>query len=222
MPKKSTTYPAVKSAPKARSSTARQVRIIGGNWKRTPLPVLDAIGLRPTPDRVRETVFNWLTHLFDGDWADVSCLDLFAGTGALGLEAASRGAVRVLLVEENAAVVRQLEMVKDKLRAHQVSIVRSDARSVAQGLQRRLNSPEDRFTLIFLDPPYNAGWLAQMLPLCAELLADNGVLYAEAEGELPGPIAPEWLSGWRVIRADKAGSVFFHLLQRQNLPQNKA
>ena len=74
----------------------QQVRIIGGVWKRTPLPVINAEGLRPTPDRVRETVFNWLNHLLDGGWQRMACLDLFAGTGALGFEAASRGAAKVV------------------------------------------------------------------------------------------------------------------------------
>src|SRR3954447_25545124 len=106
-----------KSAPKnrARAGAPHQVRIIGGQWKRTPLAVLDAEGLRPTPDRVRETVFNWLNHLLDGQWTDIACLDLFAGTGALGFEAASRGAARVLMVEANSAAVRQLEATKAKL-----------------------------------------------------------------------------------------------------------
>ena len=104
----------------------QQVRIIGGIWKRTPLPVLNAEGLRPTPDRVRETVFNWLNHLLDGDWQRVACLDLFAGAGALGFEAASRGAAKVVMVEDNPAAVRQLEVVKTKLKAEQVSIQTSD------------------------------------------------------------------------------------------------
>src|SRR5688572_8341477 len=82
---------------------AQQVRIIGGQWKRTPLAVVGAEGLRPTPDRVRETVFNWLNHLLDGQWDSVACLDLFAGTGALGFEAASRGAGKVVMVESNMA-----------------------------------------------------------------------------------------------------------------------
>src|SRR5437868_8259418 len=86
----------------------QQVRIIGGQWKRTPLPVLDAEGLRPTPDRVRETLFNWLNHLIDGQWANIACLDLFAGTGALGFEAASRGAAKVVLVEASDLAARQL------------------------------------------------------------------------------------------------------------------
>src|SRR3954464_6268242 len=93
----------------ARAVSTHQIRIIGGQWKRTPLPVLDAEGLRPTPDRVRETVFNWLTHLFDGVWEGIDCLDLFAGSGALGFEAASRGAAHVTMVELGTAAVRQLD-----------------------------------------------------------------------------------------------------------------
>ena len=115
---------------------AHQVRIIGGQWKRTPLPVLDAEGLRPTPDRVRETVFNWLNHLFDGAWGQVRCLDLFAGSGALGFEAASRGAARVVMIEANAAAVRQLQATQEKLRATQVSIVRGDAGASATACWR--------------------------------------------------------------------------------------
>jgi 16S rRNA (guanine(966)-N(2))-methyltransferase RsmD len=90
----------------------QQVRIIGGAWKRTPLPVLDALGLRPTPDRVRETVFNWINHQLAGDWDSVDCLDLFAGSGALGFEAASRGARSVTMIDNHAPATRQLELIK--------------------------------------------------------------------------------------------------------------
>src|SRR6476661_11115610 len=92
-------------AAQPRNQSAHQVRIIGGQWKRTPLPVMDAEGLRPTPDRVRETLFNWLDHLLDRDWHGLQCLDLFAGSGGLGLEAASRGAARVQMVESQPAAV---------------------------------------------------------------------------------------------------------------------
>src|SRR6476469_1170465 len=102
MANSSAAKPPRRPAPKPRRThPPQQVRIIGGQWKRTPLPVLDRDGLRPTPDRVRETVFNWLGHLLDGNWATVRCLDLFAGTGALGFEAASRGAQQVTLVESD-------------------------------------------------------------------------------------------------------------------------
>ena len=220
MPKK----PVRKTPPKPhpRPVLARQIRIIGGHWKRTTLPVLDVGGLRPTPDRVRETVFNWLTHLLDGQWSGTTCLDLFAGTGALGLEAASRGAARVMLVDDNAAVARQLETIKEKLQAPQVTILRSDARSAAHGLQRRMNGWSDRFNLIFLDPPYHADWLPQMLPLCADLLAIGGLVYVEAERSLDIADRPDWLAGWKIVRADQAGLVFFHLLQREIMPKIQA
>jgi len=190
----------------------RQVRIIGGQWKRTPLPVLEAEGLRPTPDRVRETLFNWLNHLFDNDWDDKACLDLFAGTGALGFEAASRGAARVTMVESQAAAMRQLLATKDKLKAEQVAVVRGDALASASGMLAR---EAGAFHAIFLDPPYHQEWLPKMLPLCATLLAPGGLVYAEAEFALDGEAAPAWMADWEVVRADRAGMVYFHLLQRK-------
>lgn len=199
-------HPKGKSAP-------HQVRIIGGAWKRTPLPVLVAEGLRPTPDRVRETTFNWLNHLLDGVWHDVHCLDLFAGTGALGFEAASRGAASVLLVEANSPAVRQLEATREKLRASRVDISRGDALTVAQRLASGVHSR--RFKLIFLDPPYGHDWLARILPLCEKLVEDDGLIYAESEVLLESDSGPAWLAPWEVVRADKAGMVFYHLLQRK-------
>lgn len=189
----------------------QQVRIIGGVWKRTPLPVLNVEGLRPTPDRVRETAFNWLNHLLDGDWQRVTCLDLFAGTGALGFEAASRGAAKVVMVEDKPAAVRQLEAAKTKLTAEQVSIRRGNALSMAQELAARTG--DSKFDVIFLDPPYHQDWLRKILPLCRQLLADGGLVYAEAEMPLDADAPPDWLTGWNVVRADKAGMVFYHLLQ---------
>ncbi len=202
---------------------ARQVRIIGGQWKRTPLAVLDAEGLRPTPDRVRETLFNWLNHLLDGGWDRLVCLDLFAGTGALGFEAASRGAASVVMVEDNLAAVRQLETTRTKLKADQVSIRRGDALSAAESLLARGGSG---FDLIFLDPPYHRDWLVKILPVCARLLAAGGLVYAEAEIPLDdfpdAATRPAWLDGWEVVRADKAGMVFYHLLQRKTTPEIQA
>lgn len=192
---------------------SNQVRIIGGAWKRTPLPVLEALGLRPTPDRVRETAFNWISHLRDGEWASAQVLDLFAGSGALGFEAASRGAASVVMADTNTAVVRQLDAVKAKLNAANVQLLRGDALATAQSLAVR----GQKFDLIFLDPPYQQDFLARVLPLCSKLLKENGLVYAESglpltfeEGD-----APEWMQGWNVVRADKAGMVFYHLLQYQ-------
>ncbi len=196
--------------PVHRAPPPQQVRIIGGAWKRTPLPVLDALGLRPTPDRVRETVFNWINHLRDGDWASARCLDLFAGSGALGFEAASCGADKVLMIDANAAVVRQLDTIKTKLRADNVQLLRADAMASAQSLAGR----GERFDLLFLDPPYNVDLLAKSLPLCKPLLAPGALVYAEAAAALPfGDAAPAWLDGWELVRQDKAGMVHFHLLR---------
>ena len=212
MAKTAARKPGVKPAPR-RAALSNQVRIIGGQWKRTPLPVLAADGLRPTPDRVRETVFNWLGHLLDGDWQNVECLDLFAGTGALGFEAASRGAKRVLLVEASSAAVEQMEANKAKLNASQITIMRGDALSIAQRMRGA-----QRFHVIFLDPPYHEAWLAKTLPACADLLQAGGLVYVEAESSFLDQDAPEWLADWHIVRADRAGTVFYHLLQRKTAP----
>lgn len=192
------------------------VRIIGGTWKRTPLPVLDALGLRPTPDRVRETVFNWINHQFDSVWSTRDCLDLFAGSGALGFEAASRGAASVILVDAHQGVVRQLQANKDKLDAAKLTVVRGDALTTARNMAARGQA----FDLIFLDPPYQQDLLATTLPLCLPLLKPGGLVYAESGLALPfeeegAAPTPDWLQGWEAVRADKAGMVYFHLLRRR-------
>ena len=191
----------------------RQVRIIGGAWKRVLLPVLEAEGLRPTPDRVRETVFNWINHQLGSDWDTAAVLDLYAGSGALGFEAASRGAASVLMVDNHSPAVRQLEANRDKLKATNVTILRADALT----LVRDLASRGQRFDVIFLDPPYQQDLLAKTLPLCAALLKEGGMVYAEAEAPLlaEGDEVPDWLAGWEAVRADKAGMVYYHLLKLQ-------
>ncbi len=184
----------------------RQVRIIGGDWKRTPLPVADIDGLRPTPDRVRETVFNWLEHLQHRRWDNCRCLDLFAGTGALGFEAASRGAAEVVMVESHPAALRHLNATSDKLKATQVTIRRGDALV-------QLGSLPGSFDLIFLDPPYGLNLLPQLLPACIRLLAPEGLVYAESDRSFTEDTG-DWLAGWQVVRADKAGQVHYALLAR--------
>jgi 16S rRNA (guanine(966)-N(2))-methyltransferase RsmD len=189
----------------------RQVRIIGGLWKRTPLPVPEIEGLRPTPDRVRETVFNWLEHLKRANWSQLSCLDLFAGSGAFGFEAMSRGAARAVLVESHPAAIAQLKANQTKLQASQMMIMAGDA-------QRLLSVMQDQFDLIFLDPPYQLQMLPSMLALCKARLADGGLVYAEyaeAFTELP---LPDWLNGWEVVRSGKAGAVHYALLTAAVVP----
>ncbi|MGZ5199442.1 MAG: 16S rRNA (guanine(966)-N(2))-methyltransferase RsmD [Telluria sp.] len=189
----------------------QQVRIIGGLWKRTPLPVLDALGLRPTPDRVRETVFNWINHLVDANWAQLDCIDLFAGSGALGFEAASRGARSVTMIDSHSAVVRQLEENRTKLKADNIKLLRADAVAIARDLALR----GQRYDLIFLDPPYQQDFLAQTLPLAKNLLKEGGLVYAESGAALPfaEEDMPDWLEGWECVREDKAGMVYYQLLK---------
>ncbi|MBC3871050.1 16S rRNA (guanine(966)-N(2))-methyltransferase RsmD [Undibacterium oligocarboniphilum] len=207
--------------PATTSHANHQIRIIGGQWKRSLLSVIEAEGLRPTPDRVRETAFNWLTHLLDADWSQVSCLDLFAGSGALGLEAASRGARQVTLVEAYAPAFQQLLQVRDKLQASQCNMLKADAmRFIEQAVARG-----EKYGVIFLDPPFSMGWLEKILTACQSMLQPSGYLYVEAEFSLApqaeNPVDDEkirqLLAGWQVIRADKAGSVYFHILQRSIL-----
>jgi 16S rRNA (guanine(966)-N(2))-methyltransferase RsmD len=182
-----------------------QVRIIGGQWKRTPLAVVEAPGLRPSPDRVRETVFNWLAHLIP-DPSTVSGLDLFAGTGALGFELASRGAARVTLVERNPALEAQLQRAKGRLGADAVTIVRGDALAFASSAR------EESFDVVFLDPPFDSELLGPALRAAARLVPAGGLVYAESGA--PVDEVAVAASGLRIVRAGRAGHVHFHLLQR--------
>lgn len=177
-----------------------KVRIVGGEWRSRLVTVPDAIGLRPTPDRVRETLFNWLGQDLDG----LYCLDLFAGSGALGLEAASRGATEVVMVELALRVVEHLRVAIASLKAEsRVRLVRGDATKFAQTAGRR-------FDIIFLDPPYNQGWLERIAPSLEALLAPGGRVYAEAEHPI------ERLGHLCSIKAGKAGQVHYHLLARED------
>lgn len=182
------------------------IRIIGGDWKRTPLAVLDLDGLRPTPDRVRETLFNWLGQ----DLAGQRCLDLFAGTGALGFEAASRGAASVVMVERHARAAQQLRAIKDKLGERTVEVVEADALRLAAGLA------PGGFDVVFLDPPFGEpAVLDKAIALTAPLVAPGGALYVETGAELD-PVAHAALAGWQVAKRGKAGAVHYHLLRREN------
>ncbi|WP_083383926.1 MULTISPECIES: 16S rRNA (guanine(966)-N(2))-methyltransferase RsmD [Cupriavidus] len=189
------------NTPAAPRRTPAQVRIIGGRWKRTPLPVLEAEGLRPTPDRVRETLFNWLGQ----DLTGLSCLDLFAGSGALGFEAASRGAAQVTLVEANPRVAKQLRDNQYRLDAAQVRVIQGDAFAVAAGM------PTAGFDVVFLDPPFAEDWLGPALEHAARLSRPGGLVYVETDRALTGPQAPVPAS-LELVRQARAGAVHFHLL----------
>ena len=186
---------------------AKEVRIIGGQWKRTRLPVLDKPGLRPTPDRVRETLFNWLGQ----DLAGWRCIDAFAGSGALGLEAASRGAASVLLVEQDPALVAQLRALLVKLSAHTVSVQRANGVSI---LKQQAAASID---LVFLDPPFDAKLHDTALKAAAAAISPGGWIYLEA----PDAWDSERLMpyGLALQKHLKAGAVHAHLIGRlERLP----
>ncbi len=173
-----------------------RVRIVGGQWRSRLLEVARVPGLRPTPDRVRETLFNWLGQDLHGQ----VCLDLFAGTGILGFEAASRGAAAVVLVERDAHALDALHKAAKTLLASQVEIVRGDAVRFAQTTPRKFDG-------VFLDPPYKQGWIERVEPWLDRIVQPDGWLYVEAEA----PLAR--LGAWRTVRQGQAGQVHFHLMR---------
>jgi len=182
-----------------------QVRIIGGLWRRRQLHFPDGENLRPTPDRVRETVFNWLGQDLTGQF----CLDLFAGSGALGFEAASRGAAKVVLVDEAEKVVQSLRKNVATLEASgRVEVISMNALKYPPFHEK---TGQERFDVVFLDPPYRQGWLERLEPGLLGLLKPDAALYVEAEA----PIAA--LGCWKTVRQDKAGQVYFHLLRQEPL-----
>jgi 16S rRNA (guanine(966)-N(2))-methyltransferase RsmD len=180
----------------------REVRIIGGTWKRTKLPVRDKPGLRPTPDRVRETLFNWLGHDLTG-WR---CIDAFAGTGALGFEAASRGASQVVIVEQDPQLVELLRATKAKLQADTIDVRR------ANGLSVLASAAPGSVDAVFLDPPFDADLWDKALRAALPALSQDGLVYLEAPVEWDdAKLAP---FGLAVDRHLKAGAVHAHLLRR--------
>jgi 16S rRNA (guanine966-N2)-methyltransferase len=182
---------------------SHELRIIGGAWKRSKLPVADAPGLRPTPDRVRETLFNWLGQELDG-WR---CLDAFAGTGALGFEAASRGASEVTLIERDTRLVRGLRAVQERLKADAVRIEAADV------LAWMARSAPERFDLVFIDPPFDANLFVPALKAAARVVVPGGFIYLEADRAFENdPALAE--QGLRLHRHGRAGAVHFHLIQR--------
>lgn len=181
---------------------AGEVRIIGGQWRRTKLPVPLKPGLRPTPDRVRETLFNWLGQSLEG-W---SCVDAFAGTGVLGLEAASRGAAHVQLIESDAGLVAQLGTHAARLKASAVQVQRGDG---VASLKQLASSSVD---VVFIDPPFDSGLFDAALQAAAHAIKADGFVYLEAP-QLWGTDALAAL-GLTLHRHLKAGSVHAHLLQR--------
>jgi 16S rRNA (guanine966-N2)-methyltransferase len=185
-----------------------KIRIIAGEYRGRRIAVAAKPDLRPTPDRVRETLFNWLGQWLDG----LACLDLFAGSGALGFEAASRGAARVVMVENDRAAAARLQQAREELKARQVEIVAGDAFEY-------LRTASERFDVVFLDPPFRQNALPAVLERLPARLKPGARVYAEA----PAPLEPR--PPWRELRRSRAGQVSFQLLEWANddqggLPRN--
>ena len=178
-----------------------EVRIVGGQWKRSKLVVKDSPGLRPTPQRLREQLFNWLGQDLTG-WR---CLDSFAGSGALGFEAGSRGAAEVVLLEREPMLVAQLRAAQLRLNASALRIERADA------LAWMRQAAPDGFDLVLLDPPFDVAWRAEAVTAAARLVHVGGYLYVEAPGALAS-VPP----GFEIWRADRAGAAHVHLLRRNS------
>ena len=178
---------------------ANRVRIIGGSWRSRVVRFAATHELRPTPDRIRETLFNWLGQ----DLSGRRCLDLYAGTGVLSLEAASRGAALAVTVDRNRATMDAIAAMQASLGADALELHVADARAFIEREKRR-------FDVIFLDPPFRDDPWEWLLPACAERLAPGGYVYAEAGREIQ---PPRELATWR---SDRAGQVHYHLFARSS------
>ncbi len=180
-----------------------QIRIIGGEWRGRKIKVPNMPNLRPTPDRVRETLFNWLANMISGAY----CFDAFAGSGALGFEALSRGAKHVVMVDASSEVVSLLKEELHVFKSDRAEIYRAN-------LPEQLKAPENKFDIVFLDPPFSQDLL---LPCCFYLeehgfLADEAYIYIETGKALEEKNLPK---NWNVLKSKKAGQVFYYLILRK-------
>jgi len=189
---------AKRASPQRAHGVANRVRIIGGQYRRRLLDFPGSEGLRPTPDRVRETVFNWLGQDLPG-W---TCLDLFAGSGALGFEAASRGAGRVIMIERESKAISALEKNRTVLGASQVDVLRTDALAW-------LANNRETFDLVFVDPPFDSGLAEKVLATLAPHLKPGGYAYVEQGTEVGAP------PGFIIHRSGRAGRSHFALLLKE-------
>ena len=183
------------------STTPQQVRIIAGRWKGRMLPVARGKNVRPTPNRVRETVFNWLQGYLPGS----NCLDLFAGSGALGFESVSRGAAMAIIVDDNAKVIESLREQVNKFAANdEITLIHADGIAY-------LNQAESKFDIVYLDPPFNKFNLEQLLVTLTnvDILSQQAMIYMESSlGQLPQNLP----STWQWWRQSKASQVEFGLI----------
>jgi 16S rRNA (guanine966-N2)-methyltransferase len=189
-----------------------KLRIIAGQWRGRKLGFGDYQGLRPTLDRVRETLFNWLSS----DTYQANCLDLFSGSGALGFEALSRGASQVTMVDNNRSVCQQLKKNLDLLSSQKGKVICDDAQTFLAHYQLQLqkNESDTKYSLVFLDPPFNQGLLKECCQLLdiQQLLANNCLIYIECEKQLSLDFIP---TNWQQIKQKQTGQLAYYLYQQK-------
>ena len=176
-----------------------QVKIIGGEWKRKNISFIDSPGLRPTPGRVRETLFNWLEQ----DLTGKVCLDLFSGSGVIGFESLSRGAKNVVMIEKSPQVFKMIQENQKLLQADGAVLHLTDALTF-------LEKNTTKFDIIFCDPPFNESWEDKLFPQLANHLSEDGLIYFESEASI------KEYSVFNIAKKRKAGNVFYHLVTLKN------
>lgn len=190
------------------AKVTNRVRLIGGTWRSRVIEFPDADGLRPTANRVRETLFNWLGQTLHGKL----CLDLFSGSGALGFEAASRGATDVVMLEVNRNALMTLETNKQKLAATTCHVVAIDA-------LKYLDSGQHKFDIVFVDPPFDSGLMQAVLTKLPEYLLADGLVYAEWRLPIADLLVNSLFAQWEIVKQGRAGAVHFAMLRLRAKPE---
>jgi len=189
------------------SGLKQQLRIIGGKWRGRTIRFPDLPTIRPTPDRVRETLFNWLQHHIQG----ACCLDLFAGSGALSFEALSRGAAQVTMVDQSARVIEHLRSCCQHLQVKNSMIIRAN-------MPEQINLIRGKFDIVFLDPPFHYDLVELCCNKLSNLLNEHALIYIEVESTKDDLELPE---SWEIIRDKQAGQVRYLLISTKNTPFEK-
>ena len=202
--------------PSPKTSLSRHIRIIAGQWRRHQLPVLSHEGLRPSSDRVRETVFNWLNHLWGGQFTDKKIIDVFAGTGAFGLECISRGARAVTFIDTHPPAIAAIAQTLAHWGKQDASV--ASAQTIADDALKTLHGyvqAGHSFDLVFLDPPFGKGWLDKTLPLVSPLCHTDSLLYVEVEKDTNSTtLAALTQQGWECLREGTTQQVYYSLWRR--------
>ncbi|TBR41533.1 16S rRNA (guanine(966)-N(2))-methyltransferase RsmD [Marinomonas agarivorans] len=185
-----------------KKTTKASLRIIAGQWRSRQLPIPNLEGLRPTPDRVRETLFNWLTPYIAG----ANCADIFCGSGALGLEALSRGAKQCTFIDNSSVVTKQMQSNLATLGCQNAFVQQANAVDFLAA-----PNPKERFDIVFIDPPFRQGWVNKLLPLLTEnWLNTNALIYLEMEKEVA---MPDISQSWQLLKEKQAGQLIYRLYQ---------